>query len=246
MPTTENAAAAREKSAFWDAVRTSTQTVPGLIAWGAVTGMAMAQSGLSVWQALVMTFIVYAGSAQLAALPLIAAGAPIWMIFFTALMVNLRFVIFGAVIGPHFSHLSWPKRIWWGYFNADVVMAFFPQRFPENLPGKTVGKVGYFSGLAVPNWIGWQSGSVAGILLASQIPASWGIGFAGTLALLAITVPLVINRGALAGVVVAGMTAVLAINLPFRLGLLLAMVLGIAAAMAVDRFAAATASRQTP
>lgn len=245
MPETQSAARTREKSAFWDGVRTSTQTVPGLIAWGAVTGMAMAQSGLSLWQALVMTFIVYAGSAQLAALPLIAAGAPIWMIFFTALMVNLRFVIFGAVIGPHFSHLPWPQRIWWGYFNADIVMAFFPQRFPENIPGKTVGKVGYFSGLAVPNWLGWQSGSVAGILLASQIPPGWGIGFAGSLALLAITVPLVVNRGALAGVLVAGATAVLAIHLPFRLGLLLAMVLGIAAAMAVDRIGAGTPPNQT-
>jgi len=245
MSDTETAAQAREKSAFWDALRTSTQTVPGLVAWGAVTGMAMTQSGLSSWQALLMTFVVYAGSAQLAALPLIAAGAPVWMIFFTALMVNLRFVIFGAVIGPHFSHLPWFKRIWWGYFNADVVMAFFPQRFPENTPGKTVGKVGYFSGLAVPNWLGWQSGSVAGILLASQIPPGWGIGFAGTLALLAITVPLVVNRGALAGVLVAGATAVLAHHLPFRLGLLLAMVLGITAAMAVDRFGAGTSPRRT-
>ena len=229
---------AREKSVFWDAVRTATQTVPGLLAWGAVSGMAMIQSGLTVWQALAMTFLVYAGSAQIAALPLIAAGAPVGMIFLTALMVNLRFVIFGAVIGPHFSYLPWYKRLWYGYFNADVVMAIFPQRFPSQTTGKAGAKLAYYKGLIVPNWLGWQIGTLAGIFLASQIPASWGIGFVGSLVLLAILIPLVLNRAALCGVLVAGGTAVMTIGLPYRLGLLLAIVLGIAAAMGVDRLTA--------
>lgn len=224
----------REYSAFIDALRTSSQTVPGLTAWGIVTGMAMIQSGLTMWQALAMTLLVYAGSAQLAALPLLAAGAPVWMIFLTALMVNLRFVIFGAVIGPHFAHLRWTKRIMYGYFNADVVMALFPQRFPLQTIGKTEGKRGYYLGLVSANWLGWQSGSIAGMLLASQIPPAWGIGFAGTLALLAITIPLVINRSALASVVVAATTAVLAAGLPYRLGLVLAIVSGVAAAVGID------------
>ena len=227
--------AERDKSAFWDAVRLSTQTVPGLFAWGMVTGMAMVQSGLALWQALAMTFIVYAGSAQLAALPLIAAGVPIWVIVFTALMVNLRFVIFSAVIGPHFSHLRWPKRLWYGYLNVDLVMAFFPQRFPAHTLSKPAGKLGFFRGLVIPNWWSWQIGTLAGILLASQIPASWGIGFAGTLALLAITIPLVRGRPTLAGVIVASLVSVLTASWPYRSGLLVATVAGIAAAMGAER-----------
>lgn len=224
----------REKSAFFDALRISSQTVPGLMAWGAVAGMAMIQSGLTLWQGLAMTLLVYAGSAQLASLPLMAAGAPIWMIFLTALMVNLRFIIFGAVIGPHFAHLRWYKRIWYSYFNADVVMALFPLRFPSHMATKTEGKHGYYLGLVSSSWLGWQSGTIAGMLLASQIPPAWGIGFAGTLALLAITIPLVISRAALVSVAVAATTAVLATGLPYRLGLVLAIVLGIAAAMGMD------------
>ena len=94
--------AAREKAAFWDGVRISAPTMPGLVAWGAVTGMVLVQSGLSLWQAIVMTLMVYAGSAQLAVLPLIVAGAPVWLIFLTALLVNFRFIIFSAVVGPPF------------------------------------------------------------------------------------------------------------------------------------------------
>lgn len=226
----------RERSAFWDAVRISTQTVPGLFAWGAVTGMAMVQSGLSLWQAVGMTLLVYAGSAQLAALPLIAAGAPIGVIVFTALMVNLRFVIFSAVIGPHFMHLSRWKRLWYGYLNVDLVMAFFPQRYPAHTIGRPAGKLGYLRGLIIPNWWAWQLGTLVGILLASQIPPQWGVGFAGSLALLAMTIPLVKTRPTLAGVLVASVVAVATVGWPYRLGLLVAIVLGIAAAVATEHW----------
>ena len=50
----------------------------GIGAWGLVTGMVMTKSGLSLGLALAMTLLVFAGSAQLASLPLIMAGAPIW------------------------------------------------------------------------------------------------------------------------------------------------------------------------
>lgn len=223
-----------EKRAFSEGFRVSAPTMPGIFAWGLVTGMAMVKTGLTVWQALGMTFVVFAGSAQLAAVPLIAANAPIWVVFLTALVVNLRFVIFAAAIAPHFAHLPWYKRLWYGYFNADITMGLFPQRFPAETIGQTRGKVGYFKGIGYPNWCAWQVGSVAGILLASQIPESWGIGFAGTLGLLAIMIPLTMNSAALVGVVVASGVAVAGADLPYRLGLLLAVVIGMVAAMIAD------------
>ncbi len=222
---------ARERAAFWDAVRACSQTVPGLFAWGAVTGMAMVQTGLSLSQCLLMTLFVYAGSAQLAALPLMAVGAPVWVVALTAFMVNLRFVIFSAVIGPHFTHLPWWRRLWLGYNNTDMVMGYFPQRYPAAALGDAAAKLGFFRGLSVSNWWGWQLGTLTGILLASQIPASWGIGFAGSLALLALTIPMVKTRPTIVGVVVASGVAVATVHWPYRLGLLAAMLIGIAAAV---------------
>lgn len=223
-----------DKRAFHDGVRVFIPMIPGVFAWGLVTGMAMVKIGLTVWQALGMTFLVYAGSAQLAALPLIMAGIPLWVVFVTALTVNLRFVIFSAALAPHFTHLPWYKRVYYGYFNADVTMALYPRRFPLETAGQTEGKISYFTGICYPNWLTWQVGSVVGILLASQIPESWGVGFAGTLALLAITIPLTMNSAALAGVVVAATVAVAASGLPYRLGLLVGVIAGMVAAMAVD------------
>ncbi len=68
------------------------------------------------------------------------------------------------------------------------------------------------------------------------MPAEWGLGFAGTLAIICITVPMVAGRAALCGVLVAGAVAVLAAALPYKLGLLAAVLAGMVSAMAVEEW----------
>ena len=220
-----------EREAWRDGVRTGLPTLFGIAAWGMVVGVAMVKSGLTVWQASAMTLVAFAGSAQLASLPLIAAGAPIWVIFATALVVNLRFVIFSALLGPHFAHLPLRQRLFYGYISGDISIALFLQRYSEPTPGPVPGKLSFLKGLLVPNWCSWQTGSLVGIFLGSTIPAEWQLGFAGTLAILCIMVPLIINSAALCGVLVAAVVAVLAHALPYKLGLLAAVLVGMGSAM---------------
>ena len=77
-----------------------------MASWGLVTGVAMVQSGLSTAQALGMSLMVYAGSAQLASLPLIATGAPWVIVWASAIIVNLRFVIYSVAFKPFFRSFS--------------------------------------------------------------------------------------------------------------------------------------------
>ncbi|MEH6434969.1 AzlC family ABC transporter permease [Massilia sp. DD77] len=223
---------APDRDAWREGVKAGMPTLFGIGAWGIVVGIAMVKSGLSVWQASGMTLLVFAGSAQLASLPLIAAQAPIWVIFATALVVNLRFVIFSALLGPHFAHLPWKQRFCLGYISGDLTVAMFLQRYPTSAPAP--GKLSYLKGLMYPNWFAWQIGSLAGIFLGSAVPTEWGLGFAGTLAILCIMVPLIINHAALCGVIVAGVVSVLAYGLPYKLGLLLAVVVGMVTAMFIE------------
>ncbi|MET1116307.1 MAG: AzlC family ABC transporter permease [Comamonas sp.] len=207
-------------------------TLFGIAAWGLVVGIAMVKSGLTPLQATGMTLLVFAGSAQLASLPLIAAQAPVWVIFATALVVNLRFLIFSALLAPHFAHLPWRQRLLYGYLTGDMTVAQYLQRYPS--PEPEPGKVTFLKALIYPNWLAWQAGSLAGIFLGSAVPSEWGLGFAGTLAILCILIPLVINSAALCGVLVASVVAVMAYSLPYKLGLLLAVVVGMFTAMAVE------------
>jgi len=106
----------------------------GISAWALVTGVAMIKSGLSVPLAVLMSLTVYAGSAQLAALPLIAAGAPLWVIWATAACMNLRFVIFSAQWRKYFGHLPRIERLVLTYLATDLNYVLFLQRFPEPKP----------------------------------------------------------------------------------------------------------------
>lgn len=226
-----------DKSAFQEGLKAGAPTWFGVGAWGLVVGVAMIKAGLTLAQALGMTLIVYAGSAQLASLPLIAAHAPIWVIFATALVVNLRFVIFSAILAPYFSHLPWRTRAWLGYLTGDITVGLFLQKYPELDQAR--GKLAYLKGLIFPGWLAWQIGSVIGILLGSQIPQHWGLGFAGTLAILCITLPLILNKAALAGVLVAGVVSILGVGMPYKTGLLAAVLLGMAVAMWLEEKLAA-------
>lgn len=235
-----------ERREYRNARRAIAGALPGIFAWSVVTGMAMVKTGLTTAQALGMTFIVFAGSAQLAALPLIATGAPVMVVFATALVVNLRFVIFAASTGPHFAHLPWYRRMMFGYINGDLTMANFPLRFPNDTVANTIGKIGYFTGCSYNNWLAWQVGAVVGILLAGQIPESWNIGFAGTLALLGLLIPLVSNLPGLVGVLAASALALALHHLPYRLGMLVAVIAGVAVAMGVEAATKRAPQRSTP
>ena len=231
-PSAQPYVAEHHEASWREGLKQGVPTLFGIGAWGLVVGIAMVKTGLTVPQALAMTLLVFAGSAQLASLPLITAHAPIWVIFATALVVNLRFVIFSALLAPHFAHLPWRKRFLLGYVAGDMTVALFLQRYPSEKP--EVGKLSYLKGLLYPNWMAWQVGSIAGVFLGSTVPTEWGLGFAGTLAIICIMVPLVMGRAALCGVLVAGTVAVLAAGLPYKLGLLAAVLLGMVSAMVVE------------
>ena len=79
----------------------------------------MVKSGLPVPFAALMAVLVNAGSAQLAALPLLVSGAPLWVIFATAFCVNLRFVIYSAHWAKYFGHMPRRQRLTLGYFAGD-------------------------------------------------------------------------------------------------------------------------------
>lgn len=224
--------------AYKEGVRLSMPSQFGMAAWGLVVGVAMIKAGMSLPQALGMTLLVFAGSAQLAALPLMALHTPIWVIFVTALIVNLRFLIMSALIAPRFAHLHWFKRLVLGFFSGDITVALFMNRYPEmwTTADQEQEQRDFLKGLVVPNWLIWQAASIVGILLGSQIPTHWGLGFAGTLAILCVMVPLVQNRAAVGGILVASLVAVLTHAWPYKLGLLLAVVLGMGVAMFLEEY----------
>lgn len=221
-----------DRTAYVQGLRDCSPTIVALASWGLVTGIAMSKSVLTVPQAIAMALFVYAGSSQLAVLPLIAAKLPIWTILLTAAMVNLRFLIFSAGLAPHFAYHPFIRRLAIGYFNGDIVYLLFQKR--AFATGYVPGKEAYFWGMATVTWLSWQISSVAGIVLASLFPDNWGLELAGTLALVPLIVAAIATRSTLVAVSVAAVVALVAIDLPYRLALPLAVLAALAAGSMAD------------
>jgi predicted branched-subunit amino acid permease len=205
-----------------------------VMTWGLVTGIAMAKSGLLLSQVLGMSLFVYAGSAQLASIPLILENLPFWSIWLTASIVNLRFVIFSAAFREHFRGVSKLEKAWIGFFNPDISFALYIQKYPE--PSKDPLRIPFFWGLAFFNWFLWQLASIIGIFVAIQIPDSWNISFAGILALIVITMPMIDHGFARFAAVAAAIVSVLTISLPYKLNIVCAVIAAIVVGMGLDRY----------
>ena len=206
----------------------------GISAWALVTGVAMVKSGLSVPIAAAMTVFVYAGSAQLAALPLIAAGAPLSVLFATAFCVNLRFVIFSAQWRKYFGHLPRWQRLLLGYLAVDLGYVLFLRRFPEPKPAPEQWP--YFWGGVAWNWWSWQAPALAGVVLADRVPTGWGLDFAGVLALLGVGYSLLSGRKSWIAGGIAAVAAVAAFGFPLKLNIVVAIAAGVAAGLLLDRW----------
>lgn len=220
------------QSAFQEGVRDLIAPALGVAAWGLVTGVAMVKSGMDVWVALLMSVAVYAGSAQLSVIPLLAVGAPLWVVWLTAACVNMRFVIFSSMWRGYFQAQPLRQRLAIGYFSGDLIFVAFLKRYPRPEPADD--QLPYFWGAAVLNWLAWQIPSVVGILLANVVPLSWGLGFAGILALLGVTLSLLSDRATWVAAGVAATAAVAAYALPLKLNVLVAIAAAVAAGLMME------------
>jgi len=218
-------------------MRDMASVAPGLAAWGLMTGVAMVKSGMSLVEAVAMTLLVYAGSSQLAAIPLIAAGAPMLVILATGFCVNLRFVVFSAHMRPYLMHLPRHLRLFVGYLTADLSYVMFTRRFhqpPQGAPERQA-QLAYLLGGCTANWSSWQLAALLGIALAHSVPPHWGLGFAGILALLGVASSLASSHLRVVSAGVAGAAAVAAFALPFKLNIVVAIAAAVALCLLLEK-----------
>jgi predicted branched-subunit amino acid permease len=223
--------------AFREGMRDVSPQSPGIAAWGLMTGVAMVKSGMSVFEAVAMTLTVFAGSSQLAAIPLIVASAPAWVILATGFCVNLRFVVFSLHLRPYLMHLPLWQRLVHGYMTADISYVLFTRKYhhPGHTAAEKLEQEAYLAGNDFLNWLSWIGASLLGIVLANMIPTAWGLGFAGILCLLGVQCSLASSRMRMLSSAVAGAAAVAAYALPLKLNIVFAIAAAVILCLTVER-----------
>lgn len=222
-----------------------------MVPWGVVSGVAMVGAGLTSAEALGMSVLVFAGSAQLAVLPLIMVKAPVWVMCMTALMVNLRYIIYSAVLAPHFAHLSRPWRSLLAYLTVDGMFALFIGRFPgarvtsgAATPGPPhhASRHWFYLGGSLLLWVAWQVATSVGVFGGAFLPRGSALEFAATLALVALLMPLLYDRAVVCGAIAAGLVSLVARGLPMNLGIVAAVTTGVVTGLIVAPFLPATST----
>lgn len=218
--------------AWRDGLHAVAPLLPGTASWGLVTGIALVKAGLSTGQALGMAALVFSGTAQLVTIPLIVAGASLPVIMLTVFLTNLRFIIYSATLARDLARLPLPLRLGLGYLTSDTGLAAYRLRHRDGEP--QVQRVALFAGCCIPVYLVWQVGSLAGIGVAHLLPPGGGLGYLGTLAIVAMAAALVRSPASVAAAAVAIGVALLGRDWPYSLGMFSAVVASIGAAMLVE------------
>ena len=234
------------RSEFWAGVRAELPILVGVVPFGMIYGVLALAAGLPPLLAQAMSAIVFAGSAQFIGVQLMAAGTPLAILWLTTFVVNIRHMLYSASVAPYTRHLSRPWRWFLAYLLTDeafVVAILHYEERDADLPDLTDHQVNlrpisyqhyYLLGAGLALWTCWQLSTAVGIFLGTQVPPSWSLDFTLALTFIGMVVPLLKNRPAAAAALTAGIVAVAAHQLPYKLSLIIAALAGIAMGVWLD------------
>ena len=213
----------------------------GLTPFGLVCGVGAAAAGANLLGALGMSAIIFSGAAQVLAIQLLAAGAPLAVIVLTCFVAGLRFLMYSAAMAPYLRPLPprWQQAL--AFLLTDQAFATSIRRFDAGADPRAGALHFLGGGLALWSW--WQVTNAIGFLAGNLIPTTWSLDFAVPLCFIALLVPALRSSPALVAALTAGVAVMALESLPMRLNIIVAALIGIVAGTTADFFKASWTRR---
>ena len=165
------------KAAFRQGIRHGIPIGLGYLSVSFAFGMKAVGDGLTVLQAVLISMTNLTSAGQIAALPLMAAGASLAEMALTQLTINLRYALMSLSLSRKLDgSMGTLQRLVFSFANTDEIFA---------VSSAQSGKVGkrYLYGLMLAPWIGWSLGTflgaAAGTLLPEFVRTALGIAIYG-------------------------------------------------------------------
>lgn len=217
---------------FFSGVRDELPILVGVVPFGMIYGILALGAGLHPGDAQAMSAVVFAGSSQFMAVQLIKAQTPALIIILTGFVINLRHALYSASLAPYVQHLNVGWKTLLAYLLTDEAYAVTVTHYEREGPTRYAHWYYFGAGLAL--WSSWQASTALGIFLGAQVPESWGLDFTLPLTFIALVVPALKDKAGITVAIVASLGALLLLGLPFKLGLLAAALLAMAAGLWVE------------
>jgi predicted branched-subunit amino acid permease len=204
----------------------------GVIPFGLLFGAAAVDAGFTVAEVVGSSVIVFAGASQIAIVELLGDGATVLVAVATALMINLRMLVYSASLAPYFADHGRGERLGAAYLLTDQAYAVSVARYREGLAPRQ--RLAYYLGAGLTLWIVWQIATIGGALTGDLIPDDVPLEFAIPLVFLSLLIPVLSDRPAWVAAAVGAAASVVtaAAGLPE-----VAVIVGSVSGIAVGTFA---------
>jgi 4-azaleucine resistance transporter AzlC len=205
----------------------------GIVPFHAVLGAFMVNGGISPFQTIAFSLLVYAGASQYVAAAMIFEGAPPLMTVFVILVVNLRFLLYSASLAPRWRDFPryWKMLLAWHL--SDPIFALADARYQDENESQENAHF-YVMGMGVGQWTTMVLSTLMGAVLGPVLPQSLNLEFALPLLFISLLVPALTGWPAWVAAGVAACLAIALNQLPYKIGLLLAALGGIAAGYVME------------
>ncbi|MBG0774672.1 AzlC family ABC transporter permease [Oleidesulfovibrio alaskensis] len=162
-------------------MRRAVPIVLGYLPVGFAFGVLADKTGLSPLEAVFMSTAVFAGSAQLIAVGMLAtaagAGAAMFSVVLTTFVVNLRHLLMAASLAPYLRRWSRPMQALFAFQLTDETFAMHAVHFQSSKAGNGVAALqseyvpdkAETLGLNMTAQLGWVAGSALGALFGGLI-----------------------------------------------------------------------------
>jgi len=214
------------KDEFITGIREEAPLLIGIFPFGMVFGVLGVESGMDPLAVFFMSSIVFGGASQVIFAQMVAAGAGGLVIAGTVGIVNLRHALYSATMVRYLGKLNTGWRIILSYLLTDEAFFISLNRL-ENRPQGPYQHY-HLLGTGLTLWTCWQISTATGILIGAALPPSFGLGFAIPLTFMALLAPVIRQKPALAAMILAGGVALMAHDLPWNIGVIIAAMIGMA------------------
>jgi predicted branched-subunit amino acid permease len=189
-------------------------TIP-VIPFGIIYGVIAIEIGLSPIVAFCMSFIIFAGSSQIAFAQLFSAGASPLVMISSVAVINSRHFLYGAVLSQYLNKLNYFWKILLGYLMTDQAFSVSLSYFKKNYKKKNAHFHMLGSGFTL--WFLWQLSTLAGIILGNIVPEQLGLTFAIPLTFLSLIISELRKKDHLIVIAVSGLASLALYDFPFKI-----------------------------
>ena len=129
-------------------------------------GAMAAAQGIKALDATIISLSNLTSAGQFAGLTLMVAGATLWEVILTQIVINSRYALMSLALSQRMgSHIGTLPRLLIAFFNTDEIFALaMRQREKPTLP--------FLLGIGTVSFVGWVGGTLMGALAGSVLPLS--------------------------------------------------------------------------